>query len=202
MVRCAGCRYVLAPQVSGANKPKPVDVCRCRGLHTGGACSFRASIRRDALDDYVETAWREQMADQALTVKQDTETLAATTAELESAEEELATFASDVTARRLLGEGYHAALQARVQAVDQARTKLQQAGASMPDVVIASYDELSIEERKRILSSSIDAVIVKPGSVSTPLAERVTILWRGKGPDDLPRRGCDNGPTRPYMPQR
>jgi len=201
IVRCAGCRYVLAPQISGGDKPTPYRVYRCRGVHTGGACPAPASIYREPLDDYVEAAWREQMADQALAVKQDSKALAAAAAELKTAEEELSTFASDLTARRLLGDGYHAALRTRAKAVDQARAKIAQAGASGVDAsAIAGYDDLSIEERKRILSGSIDAVMVKPGRIDTPLAERVTILWRGEGPDDLPRRGRSNGPIRSYAP--
>ena len=40
-----------------------------------------------------------------------------------------------------------------------------------------------------------DWVIVERAHTRAPLDERVTILWRGEGPDDLPRRGRDNGPT-------
>jgi hypothetical protein len=57
---------------------------------------------------------------------------------------------------------------------------------------------LPAQERKRILSSSIDAVFVERASSDTPLPDRVRILWRSEGPDDLPRRGRDNGPIRSY----
>jgi hypothetical protein len=30
---------------------------------------------------------------------------------------------------------------------------------------------------------------------------RVIIVWRGEDPDELPRRGRDNGPIRPYTPE-
>jgi site-specific DNA recombinase len=201
IARCAGCRYVLAPQVYGSGRPNPTRVYRCRAVHSAGACPEPASISRDALDSYVESVWRAQMEDQALAVKQDTQTLQAAVEKLAAVEEELAIFASDITARRVLGSGYHAALQARSTAVDEARAELQQASTSAPDAeTIESYDELPIEERKRILSSSIDAVIVKRGDARAPIEQRITILWRGEGPDDLPRRGRDNGPVRPYIP--
>jgi len=63
---------------------------------------------------------------------------------------------------------------------------------------IESYNELPIVDRKRILGSSIDAIIVKRAHARMPIEERVTILWRGEGPEDLPRRGRDNGPVRPF----
>jgi len=50
----------------------------------------------------------------------------------------------------------------------------------------------------RPLGSSIDTVIIRSGHASGPIEQRVTLLWRGEGPDDLPRRGLDNGPVRPY----
>jgi site-specific DNA recombinase len=200
IVRCAGCRYVLAPQVYGAGRPNPTRVYRCRAVHSAGACLEPASVSRDALDRYIEAVWREQMASQALSIKQDSEALQVAATNLEAAEEELAAFASDLTARRLLGSGYHAALETRAVAVDQARAELQQASASAPNAdAIEGYDELPVEERKRILSSSIDTVIVKRAGARAPIDERVTILWRGEGPDDLPRRGRDNGPIRPYV---
>jgi site-specific DNA recombinase len=199
IVRCAGCRYVLAPQVYGAGRPNPTRVYRCRAVHSAGACPDPASVSRDELDHYVEDVWREQMESQALSIKQDSDALQKASAKLEVAEEELTAFASDLTARRLLGGGYHHALEARAAAVDQARAELQQVSSSVPSAAsIEGYDELPIDERKRILGSSIDAVIVSRGDARTPIGKRVTILWRGEGPDDLPRRGRDNGPIRPY----
>jgi DNA invertase Pin-like site-specific DNA recombinase len=201
IARCAGCRYVLAPQVYGWGRPTPTRAYRCRAVHSAGACPEPANIPRDALDRYVETVWREQMANQALSIKQDSQALQAAVTALEAAEEELTAFASDLTARRVLGSGYHAALEARAAAVDQAQSELQRASALAPNIdAIEGYDSLPVEDRKRILSSSIDAVIVKRGHARAPVEERVTILWRGEGPDDLPRRGRDNGPVRPYAP--
>jgi hypothetical protein len=65
-----------------------------------------------------------------------------------------------------------------------------------------AHGDVPMTDRRRILGSSVDAVIVSRGHSRVPIEERVTILWRGEGPDDLPRRGRDNGPVRPYTPQR
>jgi hypothetical protein len=137
----------------------------------------------------------------AVSVQRDSETLQATAEVLSVAQEELASFAADLTARRLLGDGYHAALQARSVAVKRAQADMQRAiGSASTAGMVKRYDELPIEDRKRILGSSIDAVIVKRGHARIPIEDRVMILWRGEGPEDLPRRGRDNGPIRPYTP--
>jgi hypothetical protein len=172
---------------------------RCRTTHTAGVCSEPASINARKLESYVEGLWREQMAHEAVSVSDDTLALQRAAQDLAAAEEELAAFASDIKARRLLGGGYHAALEERAAAVSRAAGDVQRASAaSTSSGAIELYDELSIAERKRILGSSIDAVIVKRGNARVPIEERVTILWRGEGPDDLPRRGRDNGPVRPF----
>ncbi len=139
------------------------------------------------------------MAQEALTVQHDSEALQSATEKLSEAEAELAAFAADLILRRVLGSGYHAAAETRAAAVNQAQTELQRALVPVSDSdAIESYDDLPIEDRRRILGSSIDAVIVRRDDASVPIEDRVTILWRGEGPDDLPRRGRDNGPVRAY----
>jgi hypothetical protein len=144
------------------------------------------------------------MASEAFLVQPDTASVQGASDALEAAEQELAAFAADLTARRVLGPGYHDALATRATAVHQARAELEHAaGAQTANTEqIACYDELPLGDRKRILGSSIDAIIVTRGHARIPIDERVTILWRGEGPDDLPRRGRDNGPVRPYALQR
>jgi hypothetical protein len=160
-----------------------------------------AFINMPKLDSYVETVWREQMAAEALLVLPDSEALQRATDALSAAQEELAAFAQDLTARRVLGRGYHAALETRAAAVNDAQAELQRAIARAPRAAdVERYDELPVPDRKRILGSSIDAVIVERGDARVPIEDRVTILWRGEGPDDLPRRGRENGPIRPYVP--
>lgn len=199
IARCAACRYMLAPQQTG-NAGRLVPSYRCRVTHGAGVCPEPANINRRKLDDYVEAVWREQMAREALTVQEDSRALEEATSALAAAEGELEAFAADLTARRVLGARYHKALQARASAVEQARAQVQRAAAQGPAAVeVESYDELPVEDRKRILGSSIDAVIVSRAGARTPLEDRVTILWRGEGPDDLPRRGRDNGPIRSYV---
>jgi site-specific DNA recombinase len=202
IARCASCRYVLAPGRSRfGGTGEQVLGYKCRTIHTAGVCPEPASIHAHKLERYVEAIWREQMAHVALTVQQDTAALRIATDALSAAEEELAAFAADVTARRLLGNGYHSALEQRAAAVNRAQADLQKAIAAAPNSsTVEGYDDLPVTDRKRILGSSIDAIIVKRAHARVPIEQRVTILWRGEGPNDLPRRGRDNGPVRPYSP--
>jgi hypothetical protein len=200
IARCAGCRYVLAPGKSRwGGTGQDVLGYRCRGTHTAGVCAEPASINARKLETYVQAVWREQMTHEAVSVADDTLALQTAAEELAAAEVELAEFAADVTARRLLGAGYHAALEERTTAVSRAQIDLQKASALISSGdAIEGYNELPVADRKRILGSSIDAVIVKRAHARVPVEERVTILWRGEGPEDLPRRGRDNGPVRPF----
>jgi DNA invertase Pin-like site-specific DNA recombinase len=202
IVRCAACRYVLAPGISGwGGASAGVPSYRCRETHTAGVCPEPASINGHKLESYVEDLWRSQIAQEGLLIQPDSTALQSASAALSLAEAELASFAADLTARRMLGAGYHDALASRAQAVEQARADVKRASAGTATAEkVERYDELPVNDRKRILGSSIDAVIVNRAHSRIPIEDRVTILWRGEGPDDLPRRGRDNGPIRPYTP--
>jgi site-specific DNA recombinase len=202
LVRCAGCRYLLAPHKQRVTKTgvKAPDY-RCRTIHGAGECPAPASVNGHKLDKYVETLWRARMAQEAISVRHNSDALQAATETLTAAEEELAAFAADLTARRLLGDRYHVALQTRVDAVSEAQANIRSnLGPTSDSQLIEGYEDLALEDRRRILGSSINTVIVKRGDARLPLQHRVTVLWRGEGPEDLPRRGRDNGPIRSYRP--
>jgi site-specific DNA recombinase len=204
IARCAACRYVLAPGKSRfGGTGEDVLGYRCRGTHTAGQCPAPASIHARKLETLIETVWRSQMAQEAFIIAPDTEQLQDATNALTTAEEELTAFANDLTARQVLGAGYHDALNMRAQAVDDAKAALQAATSRQAGIGdVARYDQLPTADRKRILSASIDAIIIQRGHARTPIQDRVTILWRGEGPNDLPRRGRDNGAIRPFQPQQ
>src|ERR1022692_214266 len=197
IARCAGCRYVLAPKIAGSSMGGDWPAYNCRRRHTAGICLEPANVNRRKLDSFVEAAWRDQMASEVVSLQYDSTALQVATDALSTAQEEMTAFAADLTARRMLGDGYHAALEVRSKAVNDAQAAMQKAlGPAASIDTVESYDELPIEDRKRILGSSIDAVIVKRGHSRIPIEDRVTILWRGEGPEDLPRRGRENGPVR------
>jgi hypothetical protein len=186
MVRCAACRYLLAPKVAGSKMGGDWPTYRCSTLHAVGRCPEPASVNRRKLDDFVEAEWCKQLDSELFSVRYDSTALQAATDELSVAQEELAAFAADLTARRVLGDGYHAALEARSKAVNDAQAEMQKALGPAANMETDEYHELPIDVRKRVLAGAIDAVIVKRGHARIPVEDRVTILWRGEGPDDLP----------------
>ena len=195
-VRCArGCRYLLAPhRLEAIDKQEGgrAPVYRCRGTHMAGACTAPASINGRKLEQYVEGVWRAQMAEEALTVQHDSDALQGPTEKLSEAEAELAAFAADVTLRRVLGDGCGAGGRSTwASAVNQAQAELQRALApAVGGEVIEGYDDLPVEDRRRILGSSIDAVIVNRADARVvPIEERVTILWRGEAPGRSSKAG-------------
>lgn len=127
------------------------------------------------------------------------------------AEGELGAFTGDLAlARRLRGaDAYEAALDARLTAVETARERVEQLtraklGDGLGDLaewdfdVAAWWEEASIDERKTALASAIDVVFLR-GPGRGRVEPRVLILWRGQGPDDLPRRGRNNGALQPFI---
>jgi hypothetical protein len=100
----------------------------CRKTHTAGVCPQPAHLNARKIESYVEGVWRSQMAGEAFLVKRDSAALQNASEALTEAEEELASFAADLTARRTLELGYHAALEARAEAVEGARVDLRRGG--------------------------------------------------------------------------
>lgn len=203
LARCAACRYVLAPSRSGRDAEGPRLTYRCRRVHTAGVCPAPATVSGKALEAYVEGQWLSQMQHHVVLASAESSAGQEAAEAVALAEKELALFASDLTARRLLGGRYHDALSARVAAVDAAKKQLDLVDPSgLTTGPVDHYVDLPVVERRRIIGASIDAVIVERAPFGVPLSERVLILWSGEGPDDLPRRGRENGPIRAYIPDR
>ncbi len=53
------------------------------------------------------------------------------------------------------------------------------------------YNDLTVDEKREVLSGLMDVVFVRRspgrGNRALPVADRARVLWRGEGPDDLPR---------------
>jgi hypothetical protein len=81
----------------------------------------------------------------------------------------------------------------------QTQAEFQRATGALHPADAARYDDLPISDRNRIIGSPTDALIVKRGHARVPIEDRATILWRDEGSYDLPRRGRENGPVRPYV---
>jgi pimeloyl-ACP methyl ester carboxylesterase len=60
------------------------------------------------------------------------------------------------------------------------------------------FDDLALDDRRRLLALGIDCVFVRRRSGREPLADRVHICWRGTAPD-LPARGRRDYTPRPFL---
>ena len=116
---------------------------------------------------------------------------------LEAAERELDAFLSDLELRSQIGEQrYREQSELRVAAMSKAERELahaRQRGAMngklmTPGALTSAWPKLATSEKRALLTASLDAVMVRSGR-NVPVEDRVLVLWRGEGPEDLPRRG-------------
>jgi len=200
IIRCASCRYVMTAsdaQVKRKGKKQTIPVYRCRRVHARGRCSAPSTITRKSIEPYVEDAFRSEMAGTSFTAAQTDTKIAQAQEQLAALEAELAKFAADTTVRDALGESaYHAAMQSRADGVDAAREALRSLSTSTATLAgVETWDDLSVDERRRVLGGAIDAVFIRRGSGAD---DRSLIVWAGDLEGDLPTNGRGNGPIRSY----
>jgi DNA invertase Pin-like site-specific DNA recombinase len=200
-IRCAGCRYLMTPnagRVTKNGKTYRIPNYRCRRLHGAGRCPSPSTITRKSIDEYVEAAFRAEMAGTVMAAASCSADIERAQDHLHKLEAELATFAADTTVREALGEAaYHAAIQSRADGVAAARETLRSLSTSTAIVAgTETWDDLSVDERRRILGGAIDAVFIRRGSGAD---DRSLIVWSGDLEGDLPANGRQNGPVASYV---
>ncbi|MGH2874275.1 MAG: recombinase zinc beta ribbon domain-containing protein, partial [Solirubrobacteraceae bacterium] len=135
-IRCASCG---AP-MTGARGGVGQLTYRC-----GKRCAQAAVVTADRVEAYVTACLRERLTDLVIKPNRSVD-LAELEAKLAEAGQELETFASDLTARRILGDHYHGALQTRADAVEALRQEHEQAAAaSIQEELLAPIAELRPE---------------------------------------------------------
>lgn len=196
VLRCAGCRHLMKPDRMKDRTGERVRLYRCRGEHASGRCRDRAAVLGSVIEPLVEREFRTRISRirAAGEGTQDVSLAVAQTA-LESAEAELASYRDDERISDALGtDRYVEGLRKRADVVDRAHRELADLRAKVAPATVSIADldmmwsELSIEERRSILVEAIDCIMLRTGR-TLPIGERALFLWRGEGPDDLPRRG-------------
>jgi DNA invertase Pin-like site-specific DNA recombinase len=204
LVRCAACRYSMRPQASNAKSRKTrLRQYRCFIHHAAGDCPAPASIVREKLESYVVAEFAAHLGDLAGRTLVSAPEVEGAYERLQEAEAELVAFRDDLRIRSVLGQdGFLAGLEARTAALAAAQQALDraQAGSPSPDLGAAldDWESLSLLERRALLRSGIDCIIVRRADFKTPMSERVRILWHGEAPDDLPRPGGRANVLRPF----
>jgi site-specific DNA recombinase len=174
IAECASCGGRL---VGGRGGPDARRMYRC-----ADRCSSPVATSAEPLEAHVVAVLREAFQHPGFKVGLEGPDVAAAVVAVEDAERELDAFASDLEARKLLGdERYHAALRMRAEAVERAQdelrallTETQNARVVVPAEL---WDTLSPAELGEVLLAGLDTVVVSRGR--GPLADRVVVLPKG-----------------------
>jgi site-specific DNA recombinase len=201
VVRCAGCRYLLKADTMKGRNGERLGLYRCRKIHAAGECPAPATIMARVLDPFVDETFRVALGPSGPLAEAvaSTKALDAAVAELADAEAELAAYRDanlvSVIGKDLFVEG----LEVRIEVVRVAQAKLNEArqqsamnghDAATPGDLVKAWSSLTVAEKRALLTASLDAIFIRSSNGSNlPVAGRTLLLWRGEGPDDLPRRG-------------
>ena len=198
LIRCAACRQAMSVRT---DHDRGARHYRCRGKSASGRCKSQASVNADATEEFVEKAFLAALDGDGVLADAAADTAKVDAAEnkFAEAERQLATYRDADVIDVIGAKSYRKGLEARARAVDDARRELSEArqASALPATEISgdlreAWPDLSITEKRELLSSFIDAIMVRTTLRTgrrAPIEERAIILWRGEGPDDLPRRG-------------
>jgi len=187
LARCGSCGHHMVGGRGGPN----IRMYRCGAAvsgYRGVMCTMPALITADSLEEHVTGRLARAFAGTTFEGGGDEGgDLAPVQRAVDEAEAELAVFASDTHARRLLGEqGWTVALEARAAARDRARTELREeverlrpAARVVPDV--EDWAGLDADSLGHVLRGAFSAVVVRRGR--GPVGERVTILSHDAEPE-------------------
>jgi site-specific DNA recombinase len=191
LIRCAGCSRCMSVGRSG-HKTHPVETYRCKVVHVGGRCPAPASISTRAIDDYVAALMIGREFQKQKISLFDLTTFDVTDHDLAALEAAVADAESRVTAYVTLmnptDSGFRDGYDAHVAALNIASADLAN-GAKMAGAR-GQFDwpTLTMDERRRILRSKMQAVFVKQGQ-GMKVEDRCHIVWQSDPVVELPRRG-------------
>ena len=177
LVRCAHCRYAMAGfNYGGARHDTPVYRCS-RGRTRG--CGEPPVIVASRLDALVRDLVLERLRGLRLEAADAGIDIDAIDRELAEAEAELNTFATDLQARRLLGEaGWQAGLQVRVVDRDAKQAQRDEVYARGQLAAVAHHvEDLDHDGLRDLLGGMIRHVFVRRRARGADVAERALVIW-------------------------
>ena len=192
MLRCAGCRYVMAR----SNNTHAAYVCK--GKHGSGDCPAPASISAALVEPYVVELVKDAVADARLRVTPGGADVAALLAKRDELTAEIEEISCDLEMVREYGITAHKKLVARAKA-ELAAVEAEIHNSSLRDVgqlseMVGRWEDLSVDEQRHVLRGAFDFFYVKrndakPGPGSVQVQRRVFPVFAGDSPEDLPRQG-------------
>ena len=200
LVRCSHCRYAMSGQAHGGRNGA-IPVYRCSS-GKGKGCDESSVIKVDGLDRYVRELALEHVRGLELEAVAEGTDLAALDEAYDAAEAELRTFATDLDARRLLGDaGWQEALTAR--ALDRdAKGEARKAAYAASQIAVATrrnVDDLSDDDLRDLLQGLVRTIFVRRRPRGANVDDRALVIW-----SDDPRDIEVPGPHRsgPFEPIR
>lgn len=179
LLRCAACRRCMSIGRNGARPP--VELYRCKVTHAGGRCTAPASISARPLEAFVVGAMMGSEFEKIDAVID----LDALEAAVTAAEAELSEY---VTTMRATDPAFRIGYDARVRALNFASERLAN-GAKM-GVGSGQFDwpKLTLQERRGILRSKLQAVFVRQGRGKS-IQARCRPVFQWEPAVALPKRG-------------
>lgn len=198
LIRCSGCRYLVKVDSTRDRDGSKLAMYRCRVTHAAGRCEHPVSILGRVIEPIVEERFLEalrsgELAAEASVTNRD---LTGALADLEAANADLAAYiATDALA--IAGpEAFEHGLGVRRQRVDglglqvnELRARVVSIGRLTAGDVVEAWPGLDDGDRRELLAAMLECVVVWPHRSGSLPAARVTLIWRGDAPADLPRRG-------------
>lgn len=161
----ATCAECGGPMIGAGGK---VRQYRCSGATNGKGCAAPAMMTVERLEGYVIGTVREALANERPIMYEvgnaDTDALAAAEDAMHEAERDLTEFATDATARRLLGDKYHPTMEAKAENVERLR---------------AAYRELAVIAQRKSVPTPATLDDDLPGTLRAVLAS--VVVTRGRG---------------------
>jgi DNA invertase Pin-like site-specific DNA recombinase len=177
-VRCAHCRYAMAGFSHGGGNGRNIPVYRCTRSRNGG-CVESSVITAERLEGYLRDLVLDRVRGLELEAAGDGIDLASVDQEYDEAEAELRAFASDLNARRLLGEaGWQEGLSMRGADRDAKREARERAYTQTQLVAVArDVEDLDHEGLRDLLTGMIRTVFVRRRPRGADVADRVLVVW-------------------------
>jgi hypothetical protein len=190
VVRCACCGYAMKvdrQRTTGS----PAIVYRCKGKNAR-PCTERSCIMRDPVNEFVVREFFRVYA--PARSPRDGKVLAAKQAQAErvKARREFETYRDDVSLRESLGDEMWApGLKVRAEVVRATERTVRETEVLVgADTLRTSWEDMSFDQRRRVLRRGIDAVYVKRAPRGASVADRLRIVWAGE--DDGVLGGCED----------
>lgn len=208
VLRCAGCRYTMRPARRVLKDGTIVTDFSCKTAHSAAhSCTAPARIMDHGdLTHLVVTRFLEALPELAAEAAKESPELAAAEREAAVARTAFERWRDDARVQEQLGmDQYLAGLNARQERLDQKLTMLsreQAAAQALPLPANAAniagrWQDLGARHQRDLLGAGIRCVFVRRSSRSTPIAQRVRLVFRGEAVD-LPRRGAKDWRPIPF----